>query len=160
MDGGQQDTTRPQDLFHGRAQGVAPLAAKQDWYSLRRRTQRHCTPRQRVLTARDGGHDCEPGDSYGQRLRRHCPTNDHGGKPHGIAYHREHQVRRGITNSTSQPGCQWKTNPGMRSQRWRRRHHTNPWSSKQRRYGHQNRKTIPGSAHPLLMDMRSRMQTQ
>ena len=159
-DGGQQDATRPQDLFRGRAQGVAPFAAKRDWHSLRRRTQRHCTPRGRVPTERDGGCDCEPGDSHGQRLRRHRPTNGHGGKAQCRAFHREHQACRDITISTIQPGQQWRTNLGTRTriQRQSRRHHTKPWSTNRRRYGHQKQKTRTGVAHPLLLDMQPRMQ--
>ena len=163
-DGGQQDATRPQDLFCGRAQGVAPFAAKRDWHSLRRRVQRHCTPRQRLPTARYGGYDRKPGDSHGQKLCCHRPTNGHGGKAQCRSFHREHQARRDITISTIQPGRQWRTNPGTRTrtriQRQSRRHHTNPWSTNRRRYGHQKQKTRPGVAHPILLDMRHRMQAQ
>ena len=161
-DSEQQDATRPQDLFSSRAKGVAPLAAKQDRNSLRWCAQRNRTPRRRVPTARDGGRDREPGGIHGQRLCHHCPTNGHGGKAHDRACHCEHQARCKIISSMSQPGQQWRTKPGTRtrSQRQRRRHHTNPWSANRHRYSHQNRKTRPGAAHPLLLDMRPRMKAQ
>ena len=163
-DGGQQDATRPQDIFRGRTQGVAPLTAKRDWHSLRRRAQRHRTPRQQVLTTRDSGRHREPGDSHGQRLRRHFPTHSHGGTAHCRACHHEHQARRFLANSTSHPGRKRKTKPGTRrrSQRRRRsrRHRTNPWSTNRRKCDHQDQQTRPGAAYTLLLDMRLRMQAQ
>ena len=47
-----------------------------------------------------------------------------------------------------------------RRRRRRQRHHNNPWSTNRCRYSHQNQKTIPGAAHPLLLDMRARVQAQ
>ena len=161
-DGGQKDATIPQDLSRGRAQGVAPLDAKRDRHSLRRRAQHHRTPRRRVTTTRDGGCHYEPGDIHGQRSLRHRPTHGHCGKSHGRARHREHQALRCLTKSMSQPGQQCRKKPGTRtwSQRRRRCHRTNPWYTNRRRCGHQDRQPRTGAVHPPLLNTRPWMQAQ